>query len=50
MINNILLFATNSKLVDDNKLFSCERTFNHVIKNLQNDFHRLNDCIMTSLF
>lgn len=40
-VNDIFLFAKNSTLCDysdDNIQFSCEKTFDHVINNLQTDF------------
>ena len=44
-LNDIFLFAKNStlcKYADDNTQFSCEKTFDQVINNLQTDFHTLN--------
>ena len=43
-INNIFLFAKNLTLcnyADDNTQFSCEKTFDQVINNLQTDFRKL---------
>ena len=43
-INDIFLFAKNSTLcnyADDNTQFSCEKTFDQVINNLQTDFRTL---------
>ena len=43
-INDIFLLANNSTLysyADDNTQFSCEKTFDQVINNLQTDFRSL---------